>query len=175
MKSIAFGLLLFVATSLPAAEDAAPFSLAIVPTGRGLEGGEITTAKNQPREFYVVLHNLSSQPQPVWETWCSWGFWTISFEFTMADGKHISVTKNRHEGFTKNFPATFFIPPGEVQVYPIQLDKEWDNRPTFFEAGGTPVAVQAIYQVAPTPESTKLGVWTGRIESAKYNFILNHW
>ncbi len=52
------------------------------------------------------------------------GFWTIAFEFIMPDGKHISVTKNRNEGFTKNGPDTFLIPPGESQVYPVRLDTE---------------------------------------------------
>jgi len=167
--------ILLAMSIIHAAEAQMPFQLRIVPSRSGAGMRVISTAKRQPDLFYVVLTNVSGHPQPTWETWNSWGFWTISFEFIMPDGKHISVTKNRNEGFTKNGPGIFLIPPGDSQVYPIQLDTEWDNRPTFTEAGNTPVTVKAIYKVAPTAKSTKYKVWTGRIESANYKFILTHW
>ena len=57
----------------------------------------------------------------------------------------------------------------------VRLDAEWDNRPTFAEAGDTPVTVKAIYEVVPTAASGKFKVWAGRIESANYKFTLRHW
>jgi hypothetical protein len=59
-----------------------PFSLSIVP---GIGG--ITMAKNKPREFYVVITNVSGGPQSIWQYWNSWGYQAISFELTTADGK----------------------------------------------------------------------------------------
>ena len=174
-NALVIGAFLAAVTALHAAEQRMPFTLAIVPTRSRSDLRVISTAEKQPDLFYVVLTNVSGQPQPAWETWNSWGFWTISFEFVMPDGKHIAATKNRNTCFTKNYPATFLIPPGESQVYPIRLDAGWDNRPTFAEAGDTPVTVKAIYEVAPTAESTKYKVWTGRIESANFKLILNHW
>ena len=175
VKILIISIFVAVVTVLHAAEKRMPFTLAIVPSSSRADMRVISTAKKQPHVFYVVLTNVSEQPQPTWETWNSWGFWTISFEFIMPDGKHITVTKNRNEDFTKNGPGTFLIPPGESQVYPIRLDAEWDNRPTFADAGDTPVTIKAIYKVATTAESTKYKVWTGRIASANYKVILIHW
>jgi hypothetical protein len=66
-----------------------PFTLSIVP-GRS---GDITMAKKNPNEFYVVLTNVSGLSQPVWESWNSWGYRAISFELTTTDGKKFVVSK----------------------------------------------------------------------------------
>jgi hypothetical protein len=176
MNKVISGFLFFaIAATMHADDKKAPFKLSVVPTASGTNQGVISVAKKEPQVFYVVLTNISDQPQPTWETWNSWGFWTISFDLTMPNGKHFLITKNRREGFTVNFPSMFFVAPGEHQVYPIHLDAEWDNRPAFAENGETRVILKAIYEVSPTKESAKYGVWTGRIESTGYELILNHW
>jgi len=166
-----------IAATIHADDPKAPFTLSIVPTSSGAKGGSICSAKKQPPSFYVVLTNISGHPQPTWETWCSWGYFTISFEFTTSDGKHILVTK-RGIDWTKNFPDTFLIPPGEHQVYPIQLDSEWNNLPIFEKASDKPVTLKAVYEVSSTQDITsarqaaKYNVWIGRVESPSYTLIL---
>src|SRR6266481_3984441 len=61
-----------------------PFSLSVVPEASHGEpfGSSIEMAHNKPRDFYVVLTNVSSQTQAVWEYWNSWGYQTLSFELT---------------------------------------------------------------------------------------------
>ena len=131
-------------------------------------------AHDKAREFYVVLTNLSAKPQAVFEDWNSWGYQTISFEFTTRAGQKIVVSK-READFVRNFPSTFLIQPGEHQVFAIRLDKYWEAKPALPKANEMPINLKAIYQVSPTPEATKAGLWTGRIESHDYNLSLRQW
>jgi hypothetical protein len=155
---------------------AAPFSLVVVPTKSfgDQHGASITMANNKPRDFYVVLTNVSKEPQAVWEYWNSWGYQTISFELTTADGRKMVISK-RPQMFMVNFPSIFLIQPGEHYVYVIRLDKEWQARPTVPKAGEMSIKLKAIYEVSATPEATQYKVWTGRLESHIYSFTLRQW
>lgn len=128
-----------------AALDQPPFLLSVVPGRSG-----ITMAKSNPDEFYVVLTNVSGEPEPVWETWNSWGYQTISFELTTPDGKKSIVSKGPEE-FTGNFPSTFLIRPGEHQVYAIRLDKWWETHPALPKRDEMPITLKAVYEVTPSP------------------------
>ena len=150
-----------------------PFTLSIVPTTSRSDSRDITLAANKPNEFYLVLTNISNDPQLVWEYWNSWGYQTISFEFTLNDNRRIIVSK-RAQGFTKNFPSTFMIPPREHTVYVIRLDREWDTS-GIPKSPEMPVTLKAIYEVLQTPEASNYNVWTGRIESANYKLTLRQW
>jgi hypothetical protein len=153
-----------------------PFSLSVVPEtshGEGF-GSSIEMAHNKPRDFYVVLTNVSSEPQAVWEYWNSWGYQTVSFELTTVDGKKFIVS--RQQGyFTRNFPSTFLIEPGEHQVYAIRLDERWETHPLLPKTDEAPITLKAIYEVPPTPEAPQHKVWTGRVESRTYNLKLRQW
>jgi hypothetical protein len=127
-----------------------------------------------PRDFYVLLSNVSKQPQVVWEDWNSWGYQAISFELITADGKKYVLSKRQQE-FTKNYPSTVIIQPGENQVYAIRLNEWWETHPNLPKAAELPITLKAIYEVSPTPESARYRVWTGRVESHTYNFTLRHW
>jgi hypothetical protein len=146
-----------------------PFSLSIIP---GIGG--ITMAKNKPREFYVVITNVSGGPQSIWQYWNSWGYQAISFELTMADGKKFGLSKKQEE-FTRNFPSTFVVEPGEHQVYPIKLDEWWETHPAVPKTDEMPITLKAVYEVSVTPEASQYKVWTGRLESRAYNFSLRQW
>ncbi len=150
-----------------------PFTLSVVPSRSSAQGGTITIADDKPDEFYVVLSNTSKDAQRVFESWNSWGYQTVSFEFVTPDGKKTVVSK-RPQDFTRNFPSTFLIPPGEHQVYAIRLDKWWEARPILTARAETQITLKAIYQVSATPESTKEKVWTGRVESKAYNLVLKY-
>ena len=131
-------------------------------------------AHDKPRAFYVVLTNVSAEPQAVWEYWNSWGYQTVSIELTTVDSRKYLVSR-RQEDFTRNFPSTFLIEPGEHQVYAIRLDQEWDTHPSLPKAAETPITLKAIYEVVPTPEAAQYKVWTGRLESRTYKFNLRQW
>ena len=150
-----------------------PFTVSIVPTRSASDSRIITIAKENPPEFYVVLTNVSNEPQPVWEMWNSWGSKTISFEFNVANNQPVLVTRGP-EDFTRNFPSTFVIPPAEHQVYSIRLDKWWVTTgiPKSTEAS---VRIKAIYEVSKTPETSQYNVWVGRIESPYCQITLRQW
>jgi hypothetical protein len=166
--------LLTFAGAISSEEAKAPFSLSIVPTNSSGGVGSITMAQSKARDFYVVLTNVSRDPQPVWEDWNSWGYQNISFELTAADGRTFVASK-RQQVFTRNFPSTFLIQPGEHQVYAIRLNKDWEARPVVPKADKMAITLKAIYEVTPTPEATQYKVWTGRVESRIYKFTLRQW
>jgi hypothetical protein len=151
-----------------------PFSLAVVPSRSFGDRGMIAMSHNKPQDFYVVLTNVSGEPQAVWELWNSWGYQTISFELTTANGQRFVLSRGP-EGFTKNNPSTFVVQPGEHQVYAIHLDKSWVSTPTFPKADEMPITLKAAYQVAPTREASEHKVWAGRVESRGYTFTLRQW
>jgi hypothetical protein len=72
-----------------------PLSVSVVPaSSRGESfGSSIAMAHEKASDFYVVLTNTSSEQQAVWEYWNSWGYQTISFELTTADGKKFLVSR----------------------------------------------------------------------------------
>ena len=153
-----------------------PFVLA-VSTGRS----GITLAQSTPhdadlpsRDFYVLLSNVSKQPQAVWEDWNSWGYQAISFELLTADGKK-HVVSLRPQRFTKNYPSTVIIEPGECQVYVMRFDESWEVHPPIPKTDELSITLKAIYEVLPTPESAEYKAWTGRLESHDYKFVLRQW
>ena len=91
-----------------------PFTLSIVPTTSSLDSRLITIASQKPDEFYVVLTNISNEPQSVWETWNSWGSQTISFEFKFGNNPPILVARGP-EGFTMNFRQRSLFHPANTK------------------------------------------------------------
>jgi hypothetical protein len=136
--------------------------------------GDIEMSDLQPRAFYVILTNNSAAVQTIFHSWSSWGDQAISFRIVTPDGTVHSVTKKPGD-FTKNTPSTFTIKPAEHQVFPIRFDQSWDAQPPLPKRDETPITLHAIYEVAPTPESTQYNVWTNRIESRPYSLPLGHW
>jgi hypothetical protein len=135
--------------------------------------------RQDPLEFYVVLTNNSAQNQPVYEYLNSWGFQTISFELTTAEGKKYVIAKRVH-AFDMNLPTTFLIKPGQQQVFAIRLDDEWETIPAHQWKDEMHVTLKAIYEVSNygtvgddvLPRSVKEKVWKGRIESPSYAITL---
>jgi hypothetical protein len=150
-----------------------PFKLSIVPTTSSSDSRVITMAVQKPDEFYVVLTNVSSEPQSVWEYSNSWGYQTISFEFTLDKKQRIVVSKGPQD-FTRNFPSTFTIPPGEHKVYAVRLNREW-NTGSIPKSNEMPIGLKVIYDVPKTPEASQYNVWIGHIESPDYELMLRQW
>ena len=118
-----------------------------------------------------MLTNISQESQPVWEYWNSWGFQTISFELSTADGKKFVLT-TKDRTFSYNFPSRFIVEPGEHQVFAIRFDDSWAVEPALPKVNEMPVALKAIYCVSANPDTAKFHVWTGRVDSHSYNLTL---
>lgn len=89
----------------------------------------------------------------------------------MPEGQKIPISKGP-ESFTKNFPSTFLVLPGEHYVFRIHLDPRWEAHPGLRKADEMSVKLKAIYEVTPTSESKEYKVWTGRVESRTYDLTL---
>jgi hypothetical protein len=175
MRRIMLSAVFFTLFGIPqTSAPKAPFSIAVVPTTSRDESGTIEMARKTPREFFVVLTNVSHQDQLVWETWNSWGYQTISFELSTTDGRKVLVSM-RNQGFTVNFPGAFLIRAGEHQVFPIRLGTEWETHPSLAMKNEMPIKLKVVYEVRPTEESAQYNVWTGRIESRAYDLTLRQW
>jgi hypothetical protein len=157
--------------ALSAAAEEKPFTLAVVPSRSQEREQSISKADDKPDRFYVVLTNTSNTAQPIWETWNSWGYQTISFEITTKDGVKHLVSVREH-AFRKNFPSVVLIPAGERKVFPITLDRQWESQPKIPKADPAPITLKAIYEVPNEKEAPQFKVWTGRIESKEYQFTL---
>jgi hypothetical protein len=146
-----------------------PFLLSIVPS----KNKSITMSKKTEYadEFFVVLTNISKEPQPVFEYWNGWGFRVISFELSAANGKLFVLTL-KGDCCDKNTPDTYTIDPSEHQVFAIRLDESWQVQPVLTVVDGMPITLKAVYQVNPTRESIQKHVWIGRVESRSYNLSL---
>ena len=131
-------------------------------------------ARTESRPFYVVLTNVSKEPQSVWNWWNSWGYYAITFEMT-SDNQKKFVFSKRPTGFTRNTPTTFLVQPSEQPVYAIHLNDVWQVQPALPKADTTHVKVKAVFEIPPSAESAKYGVWTGRVESKVYDFSLRQW
>ena|SRR5579871_5093064 len=79
-------------------------------------------------QFYVVVKNQSDKPVTVWNEWCSWGYFALSFEAITPDGKRYDI-KKKDRGWDANFPDPFVIQPGEYFVMPVRLSEEWQGFP----------------------------------------------
>lgn len=124
-------------------------------------------------EFHVVLTNVSAAPIRLWKEWCSWGYFNLSFELQLGDDKPVPIVK-LERGWDKNYPDAVEIPPGEHLVLPVRLrGDEWKLEFGKKEAGPWPARLRAFYDVSPDDESRRLGVWTGRVESAAIDVMLH--
>jgi hypothetical protein len=179
VKRIIFSFFVFIFVAIPQADaPSPPLSLAIVPT-HCYGDSCIIVLGEQPLEFYAVLTNNSQRNQSVYEYWNSWGFQTISFELTTAEGKKYVISK-RVRAFYMNLPTTFLIKPGQQQVFAIRFDDEWETIPAHQWNDEMRVTLKAIYEVSNYgtvgdhvfPRSVKEKVWKGRIESPSYAITL---
>src|SRR6478736_6354659 len=115
------GFLLCV-TTLCAQTQKAPFTVSIVPTASSAGGATISMAHDSPWLFYVVLTNISNEPQTVWEDGNSWGDQVVSFRVIAGDRTKAVISK-RAGFFGKNTPRAFVVRPGEHKVYEVQIGR----------------------------------------------------
>ena len=133
-------------------------------------------ARDASSHFHVVIRNISSAAQRVWEDWNSWGYFALSFEISDESGKHWIAAKRKEIVFTRNFPSFETIDPGNVLVVDVYLgdDKTWAGFP--LQKGQLKkVQLRATYEVRDSPEAKEMHVWTGRIKSKAAEVTFVRW
>jgi len=165
-------LLVVFATSTSSAEEngADPITVHIVPTHFSEEGDRAILLSPSPQHFHVVLTNVTKAPIRLWREWCSWGYFTLSFEMTDQSGKKVSIQK-KPKGWNKNYPDWITILPGEHMVFDVTFDEAtWQNAPSL-EANKPQIArLKAIFEIPENVEAKERNIWTGRVSSPEYTY-----
>ncbi|MBC7819140.1 MAG: PQQ-binding-like beta-propeller repeat protein [Planctomycetaceae bacterium] len=125
------------------------------------EGAHATTSP-----LHVIIENISDKPQSHFEEWNSWGYGNVTVEWTDAGGKVGTVAKVPGI-FTKNYPSTVTLQPGEALVRKISFAPQvWQGWPEIPK--GTKLRLKVIYQTAPDP---KVSSWTGKVSSKEQTVL----
>ncbi|PHS10429.1 MAG: hypothetical protein COA78_11385 [Blastopirellula sp.] len=113
--------------------------------------------------FHVVLTNTSGKKLNVWREWCSWGYYNLTFEIQLKDGKKYEITK-RPATWTRNGPDAYFVKKGAHFVYTIRFaDDIWQGIPDNVQSHI--VKIKALYKIEKDDETKEFNVWTGNVES----------
>jgi len=117
-------------------------------------GSHTDVALPWPDVFYVVLTNISEEPQPVFETWNSWGYKSASFEVETADGHKFAISK-KPQKFTVNFPSTFLFLPVSIWFTPSPWTIDGRAVPRLPMADETPIpiTIRAVYEMGTSQEA----------------------
>ena len=116
--------------------------------------------------FHAVVSSRSGSPLRIWDDTFSWGYYALSLEVTDSKGQ-TSVIQKREVAFTRNIPAFWKLQPGEQLAMDIHLgdSRKWEQPSNGASRGCAPVTIRVVYEVTPTAESARYGVWTGRVAS----------
>jgi hypothetical protein len=122
---------------------------------------------NDGDHFHVLVRNVSDQSIRLWTDRYSWGYSNLSFEIVGDDGKMTPVRK-KPRGWDKNYPDWLELKPGDTYVLNVNFNVAdvWDNPPKASGAKPTQLKLRAVYEIEADEQSAKLGVWTGKVQSA---------
>jgi len=104
----------------------------------------------------------------VYEDWNSWGYFSLSFRVTSAEGKVFFLRKYQLD-WTRNSPTTHTIAPGEKYLLKVDFQpKVWPGIITM-KGTKTDFQLKAVFN-EPSPEKLKIpmnpDVWAGHVVSS---------
>ena len=166
-------LLSLCTTSIVTAEPPADsLAVRIVPSSTNNKGGHSITLFLPAQHFYVVITNVSKEPVRLWREWCSWGYYSLSFSVVGPDGKDILV-KKKQIGWTKNFPDSTTLAPGDHLVFEVTFDQAvWPDAPVPDKGKSREVKMKAVFAIAADDESKQHGVWVGEVSSPVASYTI---
>lgn len=114
----------------------------------------------------MLISNTSSEAIRLWESWNSWGWYALSIELKSDLDPRVRIIKRQVRDWTINGPTYLTLAPGESHEIKLDVNDgwwEWDG--DLSELRDEPLSVRVRYEVGPTPESEKLGVFVGTVLS----------
>ena len=149
-------------------------SVQIVPTSSSDKSGRwLSLADDGSKHFHVVVTNLSNGPISLWQEWCSWGYFNLSFEARDAGGRTTTIAKKPRD-WTRNFPCPVLIAASEHWVIDVDLEPSvWENSPLAGGSGRATVRLKAVFEIREDNESKKERVWTGRVSSPENEYTIS--
>jgi hypothetical protein len=167
--------LIAVQASAALATDSPPaqLSVQIVPASSHPRSGRwLYLSDDGSRHFHVVLTNASKEPIRLWEEWCGWGYFSLSFEARDSKGKVVVISK-KPRGWDKNFPCPVELAAGEQWVVNVGLEPAiWENSPLAGDSGKATTRLKAIYEIREDGATRKEKVWTGKVSSPELEYNL---
>ncbi len=136
------------------------------------EGGKVLLDKAE--HFSVVIENVSKEAVEIPDEWNSWGYFSLTFEYTTQDGSVVAI-KKLPRGWRDNGLTATTIRAGEVLVRDVYCDsKIWEHLPTLPRDAGLGVTLKAIFAQEDYAHGKDKHCWTGRIESVPQKIIFLH-
>ncbi|HEY0065016.1 MAG TPA: hypothetical protein VGC21_23055 [Telluria sp.] len=125
----------------------------------------------QGAQLVLTIVNSSDQALRLWEWHNSWGWDALSFELVRDDVPPVTISHKPRE-WTKNGPDYFDVAPHQSSELSVDLHDGWwgpagADQDQLAQAGWRDQAVRlrARLQILPTPESDRLGTFTGTVYS----------
>ncbi len=121
--------------------------------------------------FHVIITNTSHKPKRIWQEWCSWGYYGLSFQLTDEHGKTWTARK-KLRAWSRNYPDYWTLGPQESLVVDVAFfDSDlWEGFPTP-KVSSWKLKMCAVYEVRPDRESEENSVWTGRSISKADDYV----
>jgi hypothetical protein len=147
-------------------------AIRIEPTGGVQPGGQAVSLFDASRHFSVVLTNIGATPIRLWQDWCSWGYFNLSFEMNERNGRHVTISR-KMKVWEKNFPDWTTIAAGGELVIDVAFDPTiWHNAPALGTAKQQTIRLRAVYESAEGKDAREHKVWTGKIASPENTYAL---
>jgi hypothetical protein len=125
----------------------------------------------QGLQLALAVTNSSGRELRAWEWHNSWGWQSLTFELRLDDGLRVEIAHKARE-WTKNGPDYFSLAPSESCTLSIDLRDGWwelvgGDKARFAQSGWRekPLGLRARLQISSTPESDRLGIFTGIVYS----------
>jgi hypothetical protein len=98
--------------------------VSIVPQGGPWSQNEIHLS-NPDDHFHVCITNISTSSIRLWKEWCSWGYFSLSFEVVLETGEGIHIHK-KCGYWTYNSPDFIVLLPQEPMIFNVSFkNKIW--------------------------------------------------
>jgi hypothetical protein len=165
-----FTIFLLLAGALSAKGDEAASVLSV--QIRGNDNKEPQFGKRIHNEMHFVVF-AQTKLVKVFQEWCSWGYYTRSFVATEGSAPSLQYTFTRGpQSWSKNFPATHEIKPGEFLVTNIDFcDGSWRVSPKLPKRDIV-LELTGRLLIPVDKESKELGVWTGEQKTNALEVII---
>lgn len=112
----------------------------------------------------VVLVNVGRTAAGVWQTGNQWGDAAVSFE-VRHEGRVERIVRCQ-QVYTRNVPSSFMLPAGSRHEWTFDLDDGgWQASAPFDQLLAAKAELAALYEVPPTVEAARHGVWVGCLRS----------
>jgi hypothetical protein len=165
--------LIFMSQSAQSAESGPNLTVRIVPTSFRENGSRIIQLLDPSQHFHVVVTNTGKISTRLWREWCSWGYFSLSFEIRDQHGATAKIVKKMDRAWDKNFADWIVIPAGDSLVYEVSFDKSiWKDAPLPEPGKTLSVDLVAVFEVPDSPEAKTNNVWTGRVTSPTNTYTL---